>query len=179
MARPRLWYRGVDYPQLRPNEWFHGTSTIVLRGLQEGRSEIKRVFRESNVSLGGAYLTIEYALAKVYADLAARELGGKPIVLVVGERYPLLPDEDLAAKLTDHRVPETKDRRLRGFVDALFEDPNYFDGISMSDLYRDRYDELNDEFRITYKDSLRYTHNVRQDQPLSLSQVVEVAPWVE
>lgn len=159
--------------RLDPKEWFHGTSTIVWDALKSGKTiPIQRVFREANVSLGGAYLTRKYPLAKVYAEGAAREIGGDPIVLVVKEQFPLLPDEDLAAKLTDYRVPETKDRRLRGLVDALFADPNYYDGVSMSDLYRDRYDELNDEFGITWKDSLKYTDNVRQKQPLRTSQVV-------
>lgn len=45
----------------------------------------------------------------------------------------------------------------------------------MSDLYRDRYDELNDEFGITWKDSLKYFHGVRQKQPLRATQVVGVS----
>jgi len=165
------------YPRLRRNEWLHGTSTIVWDALKSGRSiPIQRVFRETNVSLGGAYLTKDSALAKVYADNAATYIGGDPIVLVVKEQFPLLPDEDLAARLTDYRIPETKDRRLRAFVDALFADPNYFDGVALSDIYRDRYDELNDEFGITWKDSLKYVHGVRQKQPLQATQVVGDIP---
>ena len=75
-----------------------------------------------------------YPLAKIYAENAAGALGGDPVVLVVKEQFPLFPDEDLAAKLTDYRVPETKDRCLRALVDALFADPNYYDGVSLSDL---------------------------------------------
>jgi len=173
MGRPTRWHQNPAYPRLGPKEWFHGTSTIVWNALKSGKSiPIQRAFRESNVSLGGAYLTIEYALAKVYAENAAREIGGDPVVIVVKEDFPLLPDEDLAAKLTDYRVPETKDRRLRGLVAALFADPNYYDGVSLSDLYRDRYDELNDEFGITWKDSLKHVHGVRQKQPLRATQVV-------
>jgi hypothetical protein len=173
MGRPTRWYPNPAYPRLGPKDWFHGTSTIVWDALKSGKSiPIQRAFREVNVSLGGTYLTMEYPLAKVYAENAAREIGGDPIVLVVNEQFPLLPDEDLAAKLTDYRVPETKDRRLRAFLDALFADPNYYDGVSMSDLYRDRYDELNDEFGITWKDSLKYVHGVRQKQPLRATQVV-------
>lgn len=173
MARPTRWYPDPAYPRLGPKQWFHGTSTIVWNALKSGKTiPIQRAFREANVSLGGTYLTMEFPVAKVYAENAAREIGGDPIVLVVKEEFPLLPDEDLAAKLTDYRVPETKDRRLRGLVDALFADPNYYDGVSMSDLYRDRYDELNDEFGITWKDSLKYVHGVRQKQPLRAAQVV-------
>ena len=173
MARPARWYPSEAHPRLKSKQWFHGTSTIVWDALQQGTSiPIQRAFRDANVSLGGAYLTIEYPLAKVYAENAAREIGGDPVVLVVKEQFPLFPDEDLAAKLTDHRVPETKNRRLKALVNALFADPNYYDGVSMSDLYRDRYDELNDKLGITWKDSLKYTHNVRQKQPLRASQVV-------
>ena len=105
MGRPTRWHQNPAYPRLGPKEWFHGTSTIVWNALKSGKTiPIQRAFRESNVSLGGAYLTIEYALAKVYAENAADQVGGDPVVIVVKEDFPLLPDEDLAAKLTDCHV---------------------------------------------------------------------------
>jgi GNAT superfamily N-acetyltransferase len=48
------------------------------------------------------------------------------------------------------------------------------EGYSLSDEYVRRYDELNDRYGITWKDSFRYMETVRQKQPISVNQIEKI-----
>lgn len=130
---------------------YHGTTSRVADALLEGRApEYRRVFVDANVSLGGTYLAKSLPLARVCAEQAACELGGRPVVLEVRVRAgELLPDEDWV--VGESRLPESTPR-AQAFLDDLFV--GYLgDGWSLSDHYKARYDELNARHGISWRDS--------------------------
>ena len=148
---------------------WHGTSSSVLSAVLKGVG-IKRAFSTSNVSLGGTYVAKSRALADVYAANAAAALGGTPVVLeMCVDRSALLPDEDWVVRGARARPSP----RLRPFWDDLFEGYGG-DGFSLSDHYKERYDELNRVHGITWKDSWTYGF-ARISRPLSISDVQAAA----
>ncbi len=136
---------------------YHGTATAAQPG--------RRTFSATNVSLGGTYITKNRALAEVYAQTAAREHSGEPVVLDV--RVPdteLLPDEDWVVNAAESR--EDPPPRVQAFLDDLFQ--GYLgEGWSLSDHYKERYDELNRRHGITWRDSWEWVGTARLDRLLS------------
>ncbi len=145
---------------------YHGTSSDVLaRIMSDTKGAIRRVFMDSNVSLGGTYVTKRRDLAEVYAAQAARQLGGVPVVLELDvPQSDLLPDEDWAVDAAEAREPASK--REQAFLDDLFV--GYLgEGFSLSDHYKERYAELNERHHITWRDSWRWRGTARLDRPLT------------
>ena len=98
---------------------YHGTSSKVLEAILLGRkTKPRRVFIEINVSLGGTYVTERRNLAEVYAEQAARVLGGRPIVLELDlDEAELQPDEDWVVDAAEGRdEPPT---RIQKFLHVL------------------------------------------------------------
>ena len=163
-----------------PTTLYHGTSNYVLRQIETGKNKVRRVYREANVSLGGTYLTERLDIAKVAAMNAAREHRSTPVILTVKIIYPLFPDEDWVVAAIEHPKSQDfnwntetyKSKRYREFFADL--DSEYMgDGHSYSDEYARRYADLN-RHGITWRDSLKYTGSVRQEQPLTANQIVAV-----
>jgi len=157
---------------------YHGTSRAALEKILTGStSDIIRVYQESNVSLGGAYLTRHITTARYASKKAAKAHNSEPVVVEVKAIYPLLPDEDWVVDASERPHEEDFDwgsdtwidLRYRGFFDELFAKDV---GGSLSDTYRDNYDELNHTYDITWGDSMNYIGSVRQEQPLSPQQIV-------
>jgi len=162
--------------------FFHGTSSLSLQKILRGNGAVIRVYRDSNTSLGGAYFTTQEPVARVAAELAAREHGGEPVVLTVrADTNDLLPDEDWVVSavvdLPADRYGVIRDRRMRDFFDDLFV--GYMgEGHSLSDHYKERYDELNESHGITWRDSLRtWPGSVRQPHPISADQIEAVIEY--
>lgn len=159
----------------KSKKWYHGTSTVVLEKIQRGSKDVKLVYTKSNISLGGTYFARHKERAEFYARDAARILGGQPVILEV---IPddLYPDEDWVVEAIE-QAPEGRDgrlknKRLQEFFDDLFQD--YVSDNSLSDHYRDRYDDLNDYHGITWKDSEDWINTARQLGPLRAEQIVKV-----
>lgn len=157
---------------------YHGTSKAALEKILAGSTQdIIRVYQESNVSLGGAYLTRNITTARYAAKKAAKTHNSAPVVVEVKLIYPLLPDEDWVVDASEHPHEEDfdwdsetwLDSRYQGFFDELFASDV---GGSLSDTYRDNYDELNHAHDITWGDSMNYIGSVRQEQPLSPQQIM-------
>lgn len=149
---------------------YHGTSSdVVRRILTGGGDKRRRVFVESNVSLGGTYVTKRRDLADVYARQAARALGGRPVVLELDLRESeLLPDEDWVVDVAEGR--DEPPARIQTFLDDLFV--GYLgEGFSLSDHYKERYDELNAEHGITWRNSWRWRGTARLPRPLRASDI--------
>ena len=158
----------------KPKKWYHGTTTVVLAKIQSGSKDVKKVYTESNISLGGAYFAREKERAEFYAIDAARLLGGNPVVLEVTPDA-LYPDEDWVVSAIEDAPTDgykIKDQRLQEFFDDLFD--GYVADNSLSDHYRDRYDELNDYHGITWQDSEDWISTARQEGPLRAEQIVNV-----
>jgi len=160
---------------------FHGTSEYVLGEIESGRNRIQRVYKHNNVSLGGAYLTYFWSVANVAAKTAAREHRSKPIVLAVKITSDLFPDEDWVVAAAERPKPSDFDfasetyrnHQYQGFFEDLFSE--YLgEGHSLSDEYVRRYDELNDLYGITWRDSFRYKGSVRQANPITAEQITSV-----
>jgi hypothetical protein len=161
-----------------PFQFYTGTSEAALRDIQSGRHQVRPVFKDSNVSLGGAYLTTDSSSAEVYARRAAKEHGSEGVILVVKPLYPLHPDEDWVVNASEQaNWSDTEggyvDPRLRAFFEDLFQGYEG-EGSSLSDHYKGRYYELNDEHGITWEDSLRWCRSVRQEEPISREQVIDI-----
>ena len=155
---------------------YHGTSSLVLDKIKSGNeADVQRVFDTSNVSLGGAYVTNRHDLAVVYAKEAAQVLGGNPVVLEVElDAREFLPDEDWVVDVTDYHVPESHiTPRIQKFLDDLFVGYRG-EGWSLSDHYKERYDELNAEYHITWRDSWKWRGTARISRPLHASDIVAV-----
>ncbi len=148
---------------------YHGTSSdVVRRILTAAGGKPRRVFVESNVSLGGTYVTKRRDLADVYAKEAARTLGGRPVVLELDLRESeLLPDEDWAVDAAEGR--DEPPVRIQKFLDDLFV--GYIEGWSLSDHYKERYDELNALHGITWRDSWRWRGTARLPRLLRASDI--------
>ena len=151
--------------------WYHGTTTDVLKKIVAGSCMVAQVYKRSNVSLGGAYFWSDLARAKDHAAFAARQMGGDPVVLVVVPD-DLYPDEDWVVSFLD-RADDDEITPLADFLDDLF-DGYQGEGFSLSDHYKERYQELNDYHGITWKDSERWNHSARQLSPLRQDQVVMI-----
>lgn len=158
---------------------FHGTTSEVMEKIASGKPfEIQRVFQDSNVSLGGAYITKDPTLAAVYAKDAAEVLGGSPVVLRVKvDVKDLLPDEDWIVRIFEEvkRLPP----RIQRFMDDLFVGyPG--EGFSLSDHYKVRYEELNAGHGITWRDSWKYGGTARMNRPLEDEDIMSITrclPW--
>jgi hypothetical protein len=159
---------------------FHGTSEWALEQIRAGGA-IKRVYTDSNVSLGGAYLTAQREIARVAAQNASRAHDSSPVILTVRLNHPLLPDEDWVVAASerplerdfDWHTDTYKDPRYAALFDDLFSE--YLgDGHSLSDEYVRKYDLLNRQHQITWKDSFRYIGSVRQAHPISPDQIAGV-----
>lgn len=156
--------------------FYHGTSKKALELIRQNSREVQRVYTDSNVSLGGAYLTTRLGIAQVAAKRAASAHGSEPVVIEVEPIFELLPDEDWVVEAAenprdedfDHGTEEWLDDRYAGFFDELF---SVYDGNSLSDAYARHYDMLNDEYMIEAEDSLKYIGSVRQQEPLAPQQV--------
>ena len=168
-------------PKLPKGALFHGTTEYAVNQIETGSNNVRPVYTDSNVSLGGTYFTRFYDIAQVAAQTAAREHGSKPVVLIVRIKYPLLPDEDWVVRAAerpkdsdfDWTTETYKSKRYANFFADLFLE--YIgEGHSLSDEYARRYDELNARYRITWRDSLRYTGSVRQAHPLDADQIIEI-----
>ena len=149
---------------------YHGTSSKVLEAILLGRkTKPRRVFIESNVSLGGTYVTERRNLAEVYAEQAARVLGGRPIVLELDlDEAELQPDEDWVVDAAEGRdEPPT---RIQKFLDDVFV--GYLgEGFSLSDHYTKRYTKLNAKHRVTWRDSWQWRGTARLPRPLRASDI--------
>lgn len=151
---------------------FHGTSSVSLDMMFSGKpSQVRKVFTESNISLGGIYITKDQNLAKVYAEHASRVQGGRPVILEIDlPSSDLLPDEDWVVKAVKSSHLTV---RLQDFMDDLFIGyPG--EGWSLSDHYKERYDELNERHGITWRDSWRWSQSARMERPIRPEEVVEV-----
>lgn len=150
---------------------YHGTSSDVIAEVMRGSRAARRAFTESNVSLGGTYLTKREDLASVYATQAARVLGGTPVVLKLRvSSDELLPDEDWVVQAAETREPIPA--RIEKFMDDLFVGyPG--EGWSLSDHYKERYDELNDGHKITWRDSWRWGGTARLARLLAEEDILE------
>jgi hypothetical protein len=145
---------------------YHGTTSDVLDKILRGsQAAQRRVFTESNVSLGGTYVTARRALADVYAQTAARELGGLPVVLELDvDPKELLPDEDWPVRLFEVDESAVTPREQK-FLDDLFVDyPG--EGFSLSDHYTTKYEDLNRRHRVSWRDSWKWMETARLDRPL-------------
>ncbi len=168
-------------PKLPKSALFHGTTEYVVSQIESGSNNVRLVYKDSNISLGGAYLTRFYEIAQVAAQTAAREHQSKPVILIVRIKYPLFPDEDWVVRASerpkdsdfDWNTESYKSKRYANFFADLFSE--YIgDGHSLSDEYVRRYDELNARYGITWKDSLRYTGSVRQGHVITADQIIEI-----
>ncbi len=155
---------------------YHGTSLSVLRAIQAGRKFTKPVFAESNVSMGGAYLTSIRHLAEAHALLAGGKHQAEPVILRIDPVFALLPDEDWVVRASE-TLDEIQIRRagLTRFMADLFG--GYMgDGHSLSDHYKARYKVLNARHGITWERSLKYIQSVRQAERLTKAQILEIIP---
>jgi len=151
---------------------YHGTSSIVDLKIFSGNPvDVERVFRDSNASLGGTYVTKDRALAEIYADHTTRALGGHPVVYELEvSSSDLFPDEDWVVE--GARAPRLGSR-LQKFMDDLFIGyPG--EGFSLSDHYKERYEELNRRHGITWKDSWKWSGTARLEKVIRPEMVVEV-----
>lgn len=158
---------------------YHGTSQNVLNAVLAGdEPKIKRVYQESNISLGGTYLTSRYDHAQFAASKAAKVHNSTPVVIEVKPAFSLYPDEDWVVEASekphgndfDYSMDEWKDVRYREFFDELFSVyPG--EGHSLSDTYKEHYDDLNGAHDITWEDSMKYIKSARQKEPLSRNQI--------
>lgn len=152
---------------------YHGASSETVEAIASGRhAEIRRAFQESNVSLGGTYVSKYPDLAKVYAKNAVRVQGGSPLLLTLEvSEDDLLPDEDWVVRAAESEGPLS--RRLQAFMDDLFIGyPG--EGFSLSDHYKERYDALNKQHEITWKDSWKWVGTARLDRPIRSADVIRV-----
>lgn len=152
---------------------FHGTTSEVADRLAKGRAaDMRRVFKESNVSLGGTYVTNNREMANVYAQTAARVNGGEPMVLEINvPQSDLLPDEDFVVHIAHSSEDEPITKRLQSFMDDLFQGyPG--EGFSLSDHYKTKYGALNARHGITWKDSWKWMGSARMDRPIRPDDVV-------
>lgn len=156
---------------------YHGTSLAALKRIREGR-EILPVYTVNNISLGGAYFTNNRAKARGHAKEAADIHKSTPVILLVVPEE-LLPDEDWVVVafedcplLPDRETIE--DKVHREFFDDLFV--GYLPETSLSDHYKERYDELNRKHGITADFSLHWIKSARQEDPLHMSQIINIIP---
>jgi len=163
-------------PDPRRVAWYHGTSRKVLAAVRAGGCVVMPTHVDANVSLGGAYFTTDAVTAGAYAEHAAWKHDSHPVVLVVRPRLPLMPDEDWVVRafkeLPMDRHDVILDDRYRDFFGDLFT--TYDGNGSMSDAYRDRYDELNSTHGISWEDSWRFLQSARQEVCLDPHQIVRV-----
>ena len=140
---------------------YHGTSDLALIQIRAGSARVTPVYTESNVSLGGTYLAADRFLADVAAKIAAQAHSGRPVRLMVEiKESELLPDEDWVVSAAESPEGVKRGRRIDDFMDDLFV--GYFgEGFSLSDHYRERYNELNRDHLITWKDSWTWSHTAR------------------
>ena len=151
---------------------YHGTTDRALTAIRTGSALVAPVYVEANASLGGAYLAVDRSLAIVAAQAAARSTGGRPVLLIVEiAQDELLPDEDWVVRAAEAREDVHRGRRIDDFMTDLFEGyPG--EGFSLSDHYRDRYDELNDTHTITWRDSWTWSRTARIARLLTAADVV-------
>ena len=138
---------------------YHGTS---VRACDD--PTVPRVYQESNVSLGGVYLTVSPRSAQSYGDKAAKKHESETVVLAVAIPETMLePDEDWVVKMSqeceyDEEKGRFADRRLGAIFDKI---PWQGDGTSLSDAYKEVYTTVNKRYNITFQDSLRWTGTAR------------------
>lgn len=157
-----------------PPIMYHGTSSVGLNKIRAGSITPSPVYRESNISMGGAYLTRHRQQAALAAQRAARTHGGDPVVVKVRPHGPLHPDEDWVVSASENDCSSCGGEGHTGahkrFFDDLFSGYQG-EGHSLSDHYKDQF-HLNDEHGITWQDSYDQIGSVRQEKPLHRSQLV-------
>jgi hypothetical protein len=151
---------------------YHGTSERVLDQIRIGSERLLPVYTESNVALGGTYLAAEWGLARVAAFGAARAHTSAPVLLTLEiDPAELLPDEDWVVNAAEAPEGVHYSRRIARFLEALFL--GYLgEGWSLSDHYRERYDALNAEHRISWRDSWHWCRCARIARSLRSTDIV-------
>jgi hypothetical protein len=158
--------------------WYHGTSTTMLDRVLAGSRRIAEHGGRSVRSVQGAYLTTDPETARSYAREACRFHGGRPVVLEVRPRLPLLADEDWVVNAVDE---DTREPAYHGAVLAARYDPFFRDLFTghdphrlLFDHYRKHRARLDRKHGITWRDSWRFLRTARQTGPLSADQVLAV-----
>ena len=151
---------------------YHGTSSTAAGQIMAESHTSQPVYIESNVSLGGAYLTSERGLAEAAARAAACAHESFPVVFVLEiDERELLPDEDWIVRPAESPEDIVLGRRIQSFLDDAFEGyPG--EGHSLSDHYASRYNELNARHGITWRDSWRWCRTARLSRLLRPGDVV-------
>lgn len=163
-----------------PEFLFHGTSNYVLEQIRAGTNVVIPVYQDSNVSLGGTYMTTNLGMAKVAAAQAARVHGSAPVIVCLRPDFALQPDEDWVVCASENPRDEHFDGSLERYTvpryERFFNDlfSRYLgEGQSLSDAYVKRYATLNRKHQITWEDSMLYLGSVRQDQPIAATQIID------